>query len=97
MKTRDENTKKNCIKIYYLGKRFVDKTTNSIYNRYWIISFVEIRLRKEVNIMKKLLLIVIGALVISACANKDVYFNGSEGSHSGMKFDKDTRHWGVNQ
>ena len=44
--------------------------------------------------MKKLILIVIGAL---ACANKDVYFNGSEGSHSGMKFDKDTRHWGVNQ
>ena len=43
--------------------------------------------------MKKLILIVIGALVISACANKDVYFNGSEGSHSGMKFDKDTRHW----
>ena len=42
--------------------------------------------------MKKLLLIFIGALVISACANKDVYFNGSEGSHSGMKFDKDTRH-----
>ena len=38
--------------------------------------------------MKKLILIVIGALVISACANKDVYFNGSEGSHSGMKFDK---------
>ena len=27
--------------------------------------------------MKKLLLIFIGALVISACANKDVYFNGS--------------------
>ena len=52
---------------------------------------------KKVNIMKKLLLIVIGALVISACANKDVYFNGSEGSHSGIKFDKDTRHWGVNQ
>ena len=50
---------------------------------------------KKVN--TKLILIVIGALVISACANKDVYFNGSEGSHSGMKFDKDTRHWGVNQ
>ena len=47
--------------------------------------------------MKKLILIVIGALVISACANKDVYFNGSEGSHSGMKFDKDPGHWGVNQ
>ncbi|OOF58960.1 hypothetical protein [Rodentibacter myodis] len=47
--------------------------------------------------MKKLLLVIIGAFIISACANKDVYFNGSEGSHSGMKFDKDTRHWGVNK
>ncbi|WP_179109937.1 hypothetical protein [Rodentibacter ratti] len=47
--------------------------------------------------MKKLLFVVVGALLISACANKDVYFNGSEESHSGMKFDKDTRHWGVNR
>ena len=47
--------------------------------------------------MKKLILIVIGALVISACANKDVYFNGAEGSHSGVKFDKDSRQWGLNQ
>lgn len=59
--------------------------------QFWQVSF------EKVNIMKKLILIVIGALVISACANKDVYFNGSEGSHSGMKFDKDTRNWGVNQ
>ena len=47
--------------------------------------------------MKKLILIVIGAFVISACANKDVYFNGAEGSHSGMKFDKYTGDCGVNQ
>ena len=47
--------------------------------------------------MKKLLLIMVSVVVISACAKKDVYFNGSEGSHSGMKFDKDTRHWGVNR
>lgn len=47
--------------------------------------------------MKKLILIVVATLVISACANKDVYFNGSEGSHSGMKFDKDAHHWAVNQ
>ena len=43
------------------------------------------------------MLIVISASVISACVNKDVYFNLSEGSHSGMEFDKDTHHWGVNQ
>ena len=47
--------------------------------------------------MKKLLLIMASVLVMSACANKDVYFNGSEGSHSGIKFDKDTRQWGVNR
>lgn len=38
--------------------------------------------------MKKWLLVVAAALVVSACANKDVYFNGAEGSHSGIKFDK---------
>ena len=44
--------------------------------------------------MKKWLLIIAGALIISACANKDVYFNGAEGSHSGVK---DSRQWGLNQ
>ena len=48
-------------------------------------------------LMKKWLLIIAGALIISACANKDVYFNGAEGSHSGVKFDKDSRQWGLNQ
>ena len=47
--------------------------------------------------MKKWLLIIAGALIISACANKNVYFNGTEGSHSGVKFDKDSRQWGLNQ
>lgn len=46
--------------------------------------------------MKKWLLIIAGALIISACADKDVYFNGAEGSHSGIKFDKNTHHWGMN-
>ena len=48
-------------------------------------------------LMKKWLLIIAGALIISACANKDVYFNGAEGSHSGVKLDKDSRQWGLNQ
>ena len=43
------------------------------------------------------LFIIAGALIISACSNKDVYFNGAEGSHSGVKFDKDSRQWGLNQ
>ena len=46
--------------------------------------------------MKKWLLIIAGTLIISACANKNVYFNGAEGSHSGVKFDKDSRQWGLN-
>ena len=70
---------------------FKQEKAEKVVIQFWQVSF------KKVNTMKKLILIVIGALVISACANKDVYFNGSEGSHSGMKFDKDTRHWGVNQ
>ena len=48
-------------------------------------------------LMKKWLFIIAGVLIISACANKDVYFNGAEGSHSGVKFDKDSRQWGLNQ
>ena len=48
-------------------------------------------------LMKKWLFIIAGTLIISACANKDVYFNGAEGFHSGVKFDKDSRQWGLNQ
>ncbi|EDK07647.1 hypothetical protein CGSHiAA_02778 [Haemophilus influenzae PittAA] len=48
-------------------------------------------------IYEKWLFIIAGTLIISACANKDVYFNGAEGSHSGVKFDKDSRQWGLNQ
>ncbi|PRJ57377.1 hypothetical protein [Haemophilus influenzae] len=47
--------------------------------------------------MKKWLFIIAGVLIISACANKNVYFNGAEGSYSGVKFDKDSRQWGLNQ
>ena len=59
--------------------------------QFWQLSFKKGKHNEKINSY------CYGALVISACANKDVYFNGSEGSHSGMKFDKDTRHWGVNQ
>lgn len=52
---------------------------------------------KGIEQMKKWLFVIAAAFVVSACANKDIYFNGAEGSHSGMKFDKDTHHWGVNQ
>ena len=64
--------------------------------QFWQLSFKKGKHNEKIN-SYCYWCISIGALVISACANKDVYFNGSEGSHSGMKFDKDTRHWGVNQ
>jgi len=36
--------------------------------------------------MKKLLLLLAGILTLVACSQpKDIYFNGSEGSHSGLK------------
>jgi len=39
--------------------------------------------------MKKLLLVLAGILTLVACSQpKDIYFNGSEGSHSGLKYDK---------
>lgn len=47
--------------------------------------------------MKKLILILTAILTITACSQpKDIYFNGSEGSHSGLKYDKATKTFGVN-
>jgi len=46
--------------------------------------------------MKRLLIILSALFVLSACANRDFYFNGDEGTHTGIKFDKNTRQWGVN-
>ncbi|AEW78050.1 hypothetical protein [Aggregatibacter actinomycetemcomitans] len=47
--------------------------------------------------MKKLLFVLAGILTIAACSQpKDIYFNGSEGSHSGLKYDKSTKTFGVN-
>ena len=63
----------------------------------WASQFKKVNIMKKLGRMVALILTFSLLLASSACANKDVYFNGSEGSHSGMKFDKDTRHWGVNQ
>ena len=47
--------------------------------------------------MKKLILVFTAILPITACSQpKDIYFNGSEGSHSGLKFDKNTKTLGIN-
>lgn len=48
--------------------------------------------------MKKLILVAVTALFISACSQpKDIYFNGSEGSHSGLKYDKSSESFGINR
>ncbi len=48
--------------------------------------------------MKKFIFVTLLATLLSACTQgKDIYFNGSEGSHSGLKLDKETRTWGLNK
>ncbi|MGQ0286095.1 hypothetical protein ACT2CV_02670 [Pasteurellaceae bacterium 22721_9_1] len=48
--------------------------------------------------MKKLMLLIAGVLMIAACSQpKDIYFNGSEGSHSGMKYDKASQSFQINK
>ncbi|TCK70325.1 lipoprotein [Lonepinella koalarum] len=47
--------------------------------------------------MKKLLFITLSVLVLAACSQpKDIYFNGAEGSGSGLKYNKDTSRFDVN-
>ena len=48
--------------------------------------------------MKTLFFALVAVIALSACSQpKDIYFNGSEGSHSGLKYDKATKTFGVNQ
>lgn len=48
--------------------------------------------------MKKLMLFLASALLLCACSQpKDIYFNGGEGSHSGMKYDKASGSFKVNE
>lgn len=47
--------------------------------------------------MKTLFFVLISVLALAACSqSKDIYFNGSEGSHSGLKYDADSKTFGVN-
>ena len=47
--------------------------------------------------MKKLILVAIAAAFVAACSQpKDIYFNGSEGSHSVLKYDKTSQSFGLN-
>ncbi|AAU37733.1 MULTISPECIES: hypothetical protein [Basfia] len=47
--------------------------------------------------MKKLFLVMLAATFVTACANKDIYFNGSEGSNSGLKYDHNTDSLSINK
>lgn len=47
--------------------------------------------------MKKLFFVLFGVLTITACSQpKDIYFNGAEGSRSGLKYDQNSRSFGLN-
>ncbi|MDU8923946.1 hypothetical protein RYD26_03300 [Pasteurellaceae bacterium LIM206] len=47
--------------------------------------------------MKRVVMLVMSVFMLAACTQgKDIYFNGSEGSHSGMKYGHDTHRWGIN-
>lgn len=48
--------------------------------------------------MKKLILVMLCISAVTACSQpKDIYFNGSDGSHSGLKYDPNTKALSVNQ
>ncbi|MDO4429868.1 MAG: hypothetical protein Q4B95_01020 [Lonepinella koalarum] len=47
--------------------------------------------------MKKTILILFTTIFLTACAGKDIYFNGAEGSHSGLKIDKHSREISINR
>lgn len=47
--------------------------------------------------MKKLVLLMVIVLAISACSqSKTVYFNGAEGSHSGIKYESTNKSFSIN-
>ncbi len=47
--------------------------------------------------MKKLLFVLAAVLTVTACSQpKDIYFNGSEGSGSGLKYDQSNKTFSVN-
>lgn len=47
--------------------------------------------------MKKTILLLVGILAVSACSQpKNVYFNGSEGSNSGLKYEPGSKQFSLN-
>ena len=47
--------------------------------------------------MKTLFFALVAVIALSACSQpKDIYFNGSEGSRSGLKYDQSSRTHGIN-
>ncbi|WP_314282615.1 membrane lipoprotein lipid attachment site-containing protein [Haemophilus sputorum] len=47
--------------------------------------------------MKKIILLLVSVLAISACSqSKNVYFNGAEGSHSGIRYSSTDKSISIN-
>lgn len=47
--------------------------------------------------MKNIMLVLMATLMFTACSQpKDIYFNGSEGSNSGIKYERETKRFSVN-
>lgn len=47
--------------------------------------------------MKKIIFLLLGVIAITACSQpKDIYFNGAEGSHSGVRYNQSDKTFGLN-
>lgn len=47
--------------------------------------------------MKKITLLILGILAITACSqSKNIYFNGAEGSHSGVRYSSTDKAFSLN-
>nr|WP_314741508.1 membrane lipoprotein lipid attachment site-containing protein [uncultured Haemophilus sp.] len=47
--------------------------------------------------MKKIIFLLVSVLTITACSqSKNVYFNGAEGSHSGIRYSSTDKSFSLN-
>lgn len=47
--------------------------------------------------MKKIAFLLLGVLTITACSqSKNIYFNGAEGSHSGIRYSSTDKEFSLN-
>ncbi len=47
--------------------------------------------------MQKIVFLLLSVIAVSACSqSKNVYFNGAEGSHSGIRYSSTDKEFGLN-